>query len=232
MMLSSSLVKMAKTATTKAFRTRCIIAQKLHSNGINDINYLSRSSLLSQGSSSKFVRSISSSRPVYMSADNDGKQKDFDIDNEDEPVSNEADLAKEKVQVSKEVEEIVDQILKLNVVELSQLSNLFAERLGIDKVDMSASFGGGGGQEESEEAGEAEAPEEEKTAFDLKLTGFDAKSKIKVIKEVRAITGLGLKEAKALVEGAPTTMKKDIKKEEAEELKAKMEAIGATVEIE
>eukprot|EP00985_Skeletonema_marinoi_P014268 scaffold7207_cov94-Skeletonema_marinoi.AAC.1 len=63
------------------------------------------------------------------------------------------------------------------------------------------------------------------------LTGFDAKAKIKVIKEVRAITALGLKEAKDLVEGAPSTVKKDIKMEEAEELKAKLEALGATVEI-
>eukprot|EP00578_Thalassiosira_sp_NH16_P006109 CAMPEP_0181117486 /NCGR_PEP_ID=MMETSP1071-20121207/22550_1 /TAXON_ID=35127 /ORGANISM="Thalassiosira sp., Strain NH16" /LENGTH=107 /DNA_ID=CAMNT_0023201881 /DNA_START=304 /DNA_END=627 /DNA_ORIENTATION=+ len=72
---------------------------------------------------------------------------------------------------------------------------------------------------------------EEKTIFDLKLTGFDAKSKIKVIKEVRAITSLGLKEAKELVEGAPTNVKKDIQKEEAEELKAKLEKVGATIEI-
>jgi large subunit ribosomal protein L7/L12 len=73
--------------------------------------------------------------------------------------------------------------------------------------------------------------EEEKTAFDLKLTRVDAKSKIKVIKEIRAITGLGLKEAKEMVEGAPKTVKTDIKMEECEELKAKLEGVGATVEI-
>mmetsp|Transcript_21623 Transcript_21623/g.35748 ORF Transcript_21623/g.35748 Transcript_21623/m.35748 type:complete len:191 (-) Transcript_21623:102-674(-) len=82
--------------------------------------------------------------------------------------------------------------------------------------------------------GDAGAPVEEekvKTAFDLKLLGFDAKSKIKVIKEVRAIAGLGLKEAKEMVEGAPKVIIKGIKKEEAEELKEKLEAIGATIEI-
>ena len=67
--------------------------------------------------------------------------------------------------------------------------------------------------------------------FDLKLTGFDAAAKIKVIKEIRAITSLGLKEAKELVETVPSVVKKGIKKEEAEELKAKLEALGATVDI-
>ena len=65
----------------------------------------------------------------------------------------------------------------------------------------------------------------------MKLTGFDAKAKIKVIKEVRAIAGLGLKEAKELVEGAPKIIKKDLKPEEAEELKKKLEEVGATIEI-
>ena len=71
----------------------------------------------------------------------------------------------------------------------------------------------------------------EKTAFDLKLIGFDAKNKIKVIKEVRSMTSLGLKEAKELVEGVPATLKKGIKKEEAEELKALLEGLGAQVDI-
>ena len=70
------------------------------------------------------------------------------------------------------------------------------------------------------------------TLFDLKLLSFDAKSKIKVIKEVRTITGLGLKEAKELVEGAPKTVKKDIKKEEAEELAEKIKAVGGECEVE
>jgi len=73
-------------------------------------------------------------------------------------------------------------------------------------------------------AAEAAAPVEEKTDFNIKLDGFDAASKIKVIKEVRAITDLGLKEAKELVEGAPAVLRKGVKKEEAEQIKAKLEA--------
>lgn len=73
-------------------------------------------------------------------------------------------------------------------------------------------------------AAEAAAPAEEKTDFNIKLDGFDAASKIKVIKEVRAITDLGLKEAKELVEGAPAVLRKGVKKEEAEQIKAKLEA--------
>ena len=76
-----------------------------------------------------------------------------------------------------------------------------------------------------------EEKKEEKKTIELKLVSYDEKSKIKVIKEIRTITNLGLKEAKDLVEGAPKVVKKDIKKEEAEELKAKLVAAGATVEI-
>eukprot|EP00527_Entomoneis_sp_CCMP2396_P006274 CAMPEP_0198149130 /NCGR_PEP_ID=MMETSP1443-20131203/45145_1 /TAXON_ID=186043 /ORGANISM="Entomoneis sp., Strain CCMP2396" /LENGTH=187 /DNA_ID=CAMNT_0043814059 /DNA_START=99 /DNA_END=662 /DNA_ORIENTATION=- len=89
------------------------------------------------------------------------------------------------------------------------------------------SFKGSGGQGgDSEEAVVAE-----KTTFDVKLTGFDPKAKIKVIKEVRAIAGLGLKEAKDLVESAPKIIQTNIKKEQAEELKKKLEELGAQIEI-
>ena len=78
----------------------------------------------------------------------------------------------------------------------------------------------------------AEAPKEEvKSTVDLKLAGFDASAKIKVIKEIRAITGLGLKEAKDLVESAPKVVQKAMKPEEAEELKKKLEEVGATIEL-
>ena len=72
----------------------------------------------------------------------------------------------------------------------------------------------------------------EKTHFTIKLEAFDAGSKIKLIKEVRAYTGLGLKEAKELVEGAPAEIKADVPKEEAEDIKAKFEGVGATVKLE
>jgi len=91
---------------------------------------------------------------------------------------------------------------------------------------MGGGGGGGGAAPVQEEA------KEEKTSFDVKLASYDAKSKIKVIKEVRAITGLGLKEAKELVEGAPSVLKKDLKKEEAEALIAKLTEVGAVGELE
>jgi len=130
---------------------------------------------------------------------------------------------------SPKVDQVFDKILLLDLIEVHLLTELVNEKMGIKPMSAAqrAALAGGGG-------GSAAAPvevKEEKTAFDLTLTGFDAKSKIKVIKEVRSITGLGLKEAKEMVEGAPKIIKKDIKMEEAEELKAKLEAFGATVEI-
>ena len=80
-------------------------------------------------------------------------------------------------------------------------------------------------------AGAAAAPVEEKTEFDVVLAGFDAAAKIKVIKVVREITGQGLAEAKATVEGAPKTLKEAVSKDEAEELKKKLEEAGAKVEL-
>ena len=77
----------------------------------------------------------------------------------------------------------------------------------------------------------AEEVKEEQTAFDVKLLGFNAKSKIKVIKEVRAVAGLGLKEAKELVDSAPKVIQKGLKREAADELKEKLEALGAEIEI-
>ena len=94
--------------------------------------------------------------------------------------------------------------------------------VGIGGGDMLAAGGA--------DAGAAEAVEE-KTLFDVKLVGFDAKAKIKVIKEVRAIAGLGLKEAKELVESAPKVIQKDLKQDKADELKATLEGIGAQIEI-
>lgn len=126
--------------------------------------------------------------------------------------------------------ELADEIINLSMLEMKELVDQVADHFGIEEGEDD-DFGGDGGGGGAGGAAEDEV-KEEKTAFDLKLTGFDAKSKIKVIKEVRAITGLGLKEAKAMVEGAPKVVKKEIKMEEAEELKAKLEAVGATVEIE
>jgi len=144
---------------------------------------------------------------------------------EEEATTSEATVT----EASPQVEEIFQEVCQLDFVELHLLGELVYDKMG---MTMSASMRAGGGGSAGAAPKEEEQEVVEKTAFDLKLTGFDAKSKIKVIKEVRTITGLGLKDAKAMVEGAPIAVKKDIKMEEAEELKAKLEAIGATVEIE
>jgi large subunit ribosomal protein L7/L12 len=130
--------------------------------------------------------------------------------------------------------EIADEIVNLTMLEMNELINKIADHYDFDEGMLSPDddgSGGGGGGDDDDEDGPAAAAVVEKTIFDIKLTAFDPASKIKVIKEVRAIAGLGLKEAKEMVEGAPKTILKDIKKEQAEEIKAKLEELGATVEI-
>lgn len=125
------------------------------------------------------------------------------------------------------IKALYDRIMWLDVIELQMLNTEVQQRLGMNMVfhDGPAGPAGGGAAAAEEEV------KEEKTTFDLKLVGFDAKAKIKVIKEVRTIAGLGLKEAKEMVESAPSMVKTDLKKEEADELKAKLEELGATVEL-
>ena len=122
---------------------------------------------------------------------------------------------------SEKITKIVDEVAELSVLELSELVKEVEERFGVSAAAPVAV---------AVAAGPAEAAEE-KTEFDVVLAGFDAAAKIKVIKVVREITGLGLGEAKAAVEEAPKTLKEAVSKEEAEELKAKLEEAGATVEL-
>jgi large subunit ribosomal protein L7/L12 len=131
-------------------------------------------------------------------------------------------------------QKVFEKMTQLPLEEIQLLSELINEKLGIKITEADRrGFGGAMGIGQGQDEGADDVPEiVQKTAFDLKLTGFDDKSKIKIIKEVRAITGLGLKEAKELVEGVPKTLKKQIKMEEAEELKVKLEAVGAKVEID
>ena len=119
------------------------------------------------------------------------------------------------------IEELLETIDSLTVVELSELVKGIEEKYGVSAVAAAAPAAGA-------VAGAAAA--EEKTEFDVILKEAGA-NKIPVIKVVRDATGLGLKEAKDLVDGAPKTIKEGIKKEEAEELKAKFEEAGATVEL-
>eukprot|EP00607_Mallomonas_marina_P001517 CAMPEP_0182428258 /NCGR_PEP_ID=MMETSP1167-20130531/21804_1 /TAXON_ID=2988 /ORGANISM="Mallomonas Sp, Strain CCMP3275" /LENGTH=184 /DNA_ID=CAMNT_0024611029 /DNA_START=246 /DNA_END=800 /DNA_ORIENTATION=+ len=134
------------------------------------------------------------------------------------------------------VKKLCNQILALNVIEVHQLMDFLQKRLGLTDDDISMSIGGrGGGQKEVSSGGEtaaaAEPVKKEKEVFDLKLTVVDPKSKIKIIKEVRAMTGLGLKEAKDLVEKAPIMVKEGLKKDEAEKLAKTLQDVGATVEL-
>lgn len=120
---------------------------------------------------------------------------------------------------------LVDQLSELTVLEAAELSKLLEEKWGVSAaaaVAVAAPAAGGA-------AGGAAAAEE-KTEFDVILTG-DGGKKINVIKEVRAITSLGLTEAKALVEGAPKAVKEGVSKDEAEKIKKQLEEAGATVEI-
>jgi len=134
---------------------------------------------------------------------------------------------------SEKVKDIFERLTQLPKEELNLISDVINERLGITLTEMELSGNAGmmGSMDQQDSAQEEEEVKVEKTAFDMKLVGFDAKAKIKVIKEVRAITGLGLKEAKELVENAPKVVMKEMKMEQAEELKAKLEAVGAQVEI-
>lgn len=120
-------------------------------------------------------------------------------------------------------EEVVDYLSNLNVLQLGELVSQLEEKWGVTAaaaapVAMMAPADGAG------------AAAEEQTEFAVVLTSFGEK-KIQVIKEVRAMTGLGLREAKALVEGVPANVKEDVSKDEAEELKKKLEDVGAAVEI-
>lgn len=120
---------------------------------------------------------------------------------------------------SEKITAMIDEIKALSVLELKELVDEICETFGVSAVAAAAPAAGG--------AAEAVA---EKTEFDVVMTSFGAE-KIKVIKEIRGITGLGLAEAKAMVEKVPVAVKEGISKEDAEALKAQLEAVGAAVEI-
>ncbi len=121
---------------------------------------------------------------------------------------------------SEKVTAMIEEVKALTVLELSELVHALEEEFGVSAAAMAAPA-----------AGAAAPAAEEKTEFDVVLTGFDAAAKIKVIKVVREITGLGLAEAKAAVEGTPKTLKEALGKDEAEELKKKIEEAGGKVEL-
>ena len=119
---------------------------------------------------------------------------------------------------------IVDSLSALTVMEAADLVKKLEEKWGVSAAAVAVAAGPGGG------GGAAAAPVEEKTEFTVILAAAGA-NKINVIKEIRAITGLGLKEAKDLVEGAPKTVKEGVNKADSEKMKAQLVAAGATVEV-
>lgn len=122
-------------------------------------------------------------------------------------------------------EQIIDAVSKMTVLEVSELVKKFEEKFGVSASApvMAVGAGGAGAQASA-------APVEEKTEFTVVLTS-SGENKIGVIKEVRAVTGLGLKEAKDLVEGAPKTVKEGVSKADAEKIKIQLEKAGAKVEL-
>ena len=120
------------------------------------------------------------------------------------------------------MEKIIEAIEKMTVMELVELKKALEDKFGVTAAAPMAMAAAAPAAEAAEE--------EEKTDFEVVLTSFGDK-KIQVIKEIRAITGLGLKEAKELVDGAPNTVKEAVLKEEADKIKAQLEEVGATVEL-
>lgn len=138
------------------------------------------------------------------------------------------------VAASPRVQQLLDELVSLNMLEVKELTDGLKERLGIDDsmaMPMNAAMFAGM-PAAAPAAAEAEAAVVEKTEFDVKLEKYEPAKKIAVIKEIRAITGLGLKEAKTLVEEAPKVFKNAVPKEEAEQLRDKLKEIGAEVVLE
>jgi large subunit ribosomal protein L7/L12 len=132
--------------------------------------------------------------------------------------------------------ELAEEIVQLNMLEMSELVNKIADHYGFHEGMLSPDGSGGGGDGgadglDGDDGAAAAAPAAEKTAWDIRLVAYQDSTKIKVIKEVRSLAGLGLKEAKELVEGAPKVVLKQVKKEDADAIKAKLEELGATVEL-
>jgi large subunit ribosomal protein L7/L12 len=124
-------------------------------------------------------------------------------------------------------EEILEAVASMTVLEVSELVKAMEEKFGVSAAAPVAIAAAGAAP-----AGAAPAAVEEKTEFNVILKAFDDSKKIAVIKEVRAVTGLGLKEAKDLVEGAPKPLKENVSKDEAAKIKETVTAAGGTVEIE
>jgi large subunit ribosomal protein L7/L12 len=130
---------------------------------------------------------------------------------------------KKEVKVPEKFKKLVDEIEKMTVMDLAELVKILEEKFGVSAAVAMAPAAGAG-------AGAEVGVKEEKTSFNVELKSAGGQ-KVQVIKVVKDITGLGLKEAKDIVDGTPKVIKENLKKEEAEEIKTKLEAAGATVEL-
>lgn len=147
-----------------------------------------------------------------------------------------APAAEQKPPVDPKIKQIVDEISKLTLLETSSLISELKSQLNIPDIAFPAAGavaapGGGAGAAEESAAQEEEKPEE-KTIFAIKLESFDAKSKPKIIKEVKNLLGLSLVEAKKFVEAAPKVLKDNVAKEDADKIKGTLEGLGAKVTLE
>jgi large subunit ribosomal protein L7/L12 len=133
-----------------------------------------------------------------------------------------AEESKKEVEVPAKFKSIVEEIEKMSVLDLSELVKILEDKFGVSAAAPMAMMAG--------PVAGAEAAAEEKTSFNVELTATGA-NKINVIKAIREVTQLGLKEAKDMTEGAPVVIKEGVKKEEAEEMKKKLEAAGAQVTL-
>jgi large subunit ribosomal protein L7/L12 len=131
--------------------------------------------------------------------------------------------ADKEVKVPEKFKKLVDEIEKMSVMDLAELVKVLEDKFGVSPMMAAPVMAGGA-------AGGGEAAKEEKTSFNVELKNAGAQ-KIQVIKALREITGLGLKEAKDMADGAPKIVKENVKKEEAEEMKKKLEEAGASVEL-
>lgn len=134
--------------------------------------------------------------------------------------------------VDPKISSIVDEISKLNLLETSQLITELKTRLNIPDISFPAAGAGAPAAPAAPVEEEAAEPVEEKTIFNIKLESFDAKSKPKIIKEVKTLLGLSLVDSKKLVEGAPKTLKENVTKEDAEKIKATIEGVGGKIVLE
>ncbi|MCD6094108.1 MAG: 50S ribosomal protein L7/L12 [Candidatus Omnitrophica bacterium] len=167
----------------------------------------------------KEERAVSQDKKSEIPAE---KKKKKEEDKERKPISQEK---KEEASLSQKLKDVVGAIEKMTLIELSELVKTLEEKFGVSAAAPVVAAPG-----VTSVASKESTKDEEKSSFEVVLTAVGDK-KIQVIKEIRAVTTLGLKEAKDLVEQAPQTVKKDVNKEEAEEIKKKLEAVGAKVEV-